>query len=164
MFIYVYSTIYSILLYRILLRFVGGIYSIVDGGFSEGVAHLLSGGIYDNYKRDAATKKQPEQPDDSELFVIIEHAFKLNNLMSCYHLKETNVNGIFRKHAFTITDVRNINNIRIVKIQDPHNDPNREIKKLELFLNRIVTYYNLNALIASLIVNRITTVSCVLTV
>ena len=129
MFIYVYSVQYSILLYRIFLRFVGGIYAIVNGGFCEGVAHLLSGGIYDNYTRDAATKKQPEQPDDSELFVILEHAFKHNNLMSCYHLKGTNLNGILEKHAFTITDVRNINNIRIVKIQDPHNDPNREIKK-----------------------------------
>ena len=117
------------LIYRILVRFVGGIYSIVDGGFCEGVAHLLSGGIYDIYTRDAAAKNKPEQPDDSELFVILEHAFRHTNLMSCYHLKGKHLNGILGTHAITITDVRIINNIRIVKIQDPHNDPNREIKK-----------------------------------
>ena len=115
---------------RSFLRFAAGRYDILDvGGYIDGIAHIFSGGIYDNYSRADDSKSKSNQPDDLELFVIFEQAFKHNHLISCSHSAKEAWNGIDNEHEYSITDVKTINNTRILQIHNPHNVANHTLIK-----------------------------------
>ena len=108
---------------------VGGRYDILDSGFCQRVAHLLSGGIYDTYETTQSTTSTPGHPDDSELFLILVQAFEHNNLITCDASKNNERNGIHNGHEYSITDVKTIRETRILKVHDPHNTTNHTIRK-----------------------------------
>ena len=111
------------------LRFLGGRFDILWGGTVEDVAHILSGGIYDCYHTANTQQNTPKHPDASELFTILQQALMHSNLMSCsIHTKKAYI-GITQGHEFTITDVLTIQNTRLLKLHNPHNSADQDIKK-----------------------------------
>ena len=66
-----------------MLRFVGGCYDFINGGYVASITQIFSGGIFDIYYSDLAIRKFSHHPDADELFTIFEHALKHNNLIEC---------------------------------------------------------------------------------
>ena len=119
-----------------MLRFVGGRYDMIWGGDVASIAHILSGGIFDFFYTEKTRNNTPEHPDSAELFAILEQALKQNNLMSCSAMppkhdpeRRVSPDGIYLKHEFTITDVLIVKQTRILKIHNPHNKADQEIKQ-----------------------------------
>ena len=119
-----------------MLRFVGGRYGVLWSGRVDDIAHTLSGGIFDNYYMERTKQSSLEYPDASELFTILEQALKHNNLMTCGipplkndPYRNISADGIAMKHVFTITDVLTIKQTRLVKIHNPRNEADQEIKQ-----------------------------------
>ncbi|CAF0824474.1 unnamed protein product [Brachionus calyciflorus] len=139
-------------------KFVGK-YENLNGGHTENIATLFSGGIQNVYYSDLVkhvTSKSPilnkyannsaksltDQfgsieagcPNIDELFFIIQYALKLKNIVGCHSTNKTMTSllGIFSHHQYAITAAFVKENKKIIRVQNPHNHPD-EIKKTKKY-------------------------------
>ncbi|RNA24106.1 Calpain [Brachionus plicatilis] len=136
------------LLEKSIAKFLGN-FEVLNGGHTENIAVLFSGGIQNVYYSELilhVTSKSPIQnnqaeyranslkeqfgsieaacPNIEELFFIIAFALKNKNIVGCHStLQKSNSFGVIRHHQYAVKSIHVFDKSKIVKIQNPHNYP-----------------------------------------
>ncbi|CAF0824434.1 unnamed protein product [Brachionus calyciflorus] len=129
-------------------KFVGK-YEHLNGGFTESISMVFSGGIQNIYMgevlkhvtygsqitnpfanqlatalREQLGSVQNGSPTIDELFIIFQYALKTKNLIGCHsNLDICTQYGIIKTHQYAVTSAFVLNNMKIVRVQNPHNQP-----------------------------------------